>query len=339
LRLASLAVRIRAMKFGHFETIIGEIDSMLQTLSSEGAADISKRDQCKEEYTKIESIIKHNVWLVEKNNAKIGKLNNLIDQHEQEKGQTISDIDDVQKQQQQLTQERTEENTAFLQARSDDQSAIDLLMSARTALEKYYKNNKIEMGDYQSSVKALALAQQPNFEVSADQAPEAVLADPGKRKHEAKSILQILTMIMEDLNDEIKNGMKSEEEAQLEYEKLMAAAKKLENELEAKKSSLIKAIAQRKIERGEEESDRAINQDQVDAEESWKAAIKTDCDWIIKNFETRAKARTAEMEGLTGAKEYLVGYMEREPALLERERKPTFDDNALSNTRFLGFPR
>merc|ERR1719414_1549018 len=112
---------------------------MLQVLTSEGSADIAKRDQCKEEYNNIESIIKQNVWLVAKNDARIDKLNNLIQLRTKEKEQTIKDIADVQQHQQTLTLERTEENTAFLQARQDDQGAIDLLMSARTALSKYYK--------------------------------------------------------------------------------------------------------------------------------------------------------------------------------------------------------
>merc|ERR1711957_206061 len=86
----------------------------------------------------------------------------------------------------------------------------------RDALSKFYKKAKVEMGPLQGGVKSLL--QQPEFDVSADQAPDTVFSGKGKRKDESKGILQILQMIMEDLDDEIKNSMKAEESAQLEYE-------------------------------------------------------------------------------------------------------------------------
>merc|ERR1719188_1933751 len=63
-------------------------------------------------------------------------------------------------------------------------------------------------------------------------------------------------MIIEDLNDEIKNSMKAEEMAQVEYEKQMKTAKKLESELVAKKDSLEGSIAERKKDRDDEHEDK-----------------------------------------------------------------------------------
>merc|ERR1719412_1116181 len=83
-------------------------------------------------------------------------------------------------------------------------------------------------------------------------------------------------MIIQDQTDEIQNSMTAEEQAQLQYEDAMAAAKK-GNEGELK--------------------------DELD----YKAEIKPDCDWILGAFEKRSKARTMELDGLTGAKEYLAG--------------------------------
>merc|ERR1719401_2245361 len=123
-----------------------------------------------------------------------------------------------------MTAVRKEENEEFLNAKKEDQEAIDLLMAARDALTKFYKKNKVDMGPIQGSVKGASFAQEPEFEVSADQAPDADFSGKGKRKHESKGIVQMMTMIIEDLNDEIKNGMKSEEAAQLTYEEQMKAA-------------------------------------------------------------------------------------------------------------------
>lgn len=340
LRLAALAVRVRSAKVGHFDAVVKAIDTMIQTLKQEDLDDISKRDQCKEEYLKIESTVKNVTWLIKNNDAKIEKLAKLIELRETQKAETIEQIADVEKLMQELTAQRTSENQAFLNAKDEDQKAIDLLMSARDAIARYYKKNNIDMGPLQGGVKDLAMLQQPDFEVSADQAPDAVFSSEGKRKHESKGILQIIQMVVEDLNDEIKNSMKAEEAAQLEYEGQMEAAKQLRKELLAKKVSLEEAIATRTEEKTDEETDKTNNEKDLEEEHTYKASIKDDCDFIIRTFSKRASDRAAEMDGLVGAKEYLAGAMSKdgEASLLDRN-SVNFDDKALSNTRFLALGR
>merc|ERR1719311_1709791 len=104
----------------------------------------------------------------------------------------------------------------------------------------------------------------------------------------------------------------------------MATAKKLRKELVDKKVNLETAIAKRNKDKTEEKKDMESNQKDKDAELKYKGEIKPDCDWIIKNFESRAAARGAEMSGLEGAKEFLVG---KAPSAL-LEQKETFDDDA-----------
>jgi len=340
-RLAALAARVRLTKAGHFEEVIDAINKMISDLQVEGEDDIKKRDQCKDEYLKIESTVKNVTWLIKKNVAKIDKLTGLIELRTKQRDQTLHDIDDVDALKADLTAEREEENRVFAAAKQDDQHAIDLLMDARTALTLYYKNNKIAMGPIQGSVKSLALAQQgPEFDVSADQAPEAVFSGKGKRKDESKGIVQIMTMLIEDLNDEIKNDMQAEEAAQLKYENLMDQANALRKKLVTKRVSLDDAIAKRTAERTDEEDDKKDNEADLADEVNYKDSITNDCDFIIRTFEKRASARTAEMEGLAGAKEYLVGAT---PAPAQagfvQTQKGSFDDEALPKAQFLGLGR
>jgi len=329
LRLAALAVSVRMAKAGHFDEIIGAINDMIKVLQEEGAADVAKRDQCKDEYKNTASKIADVSWLIEKNTAKIDKLAGLIALRGEQKAKTIEEIVTVQKQMAAMTGQREEENEAFHAAKAEDKAAIALLMQARTALSAFYKESKIEMGPIQGSVKLLQ-RQGPDFAVSEDQAPEAKFSDAGKRKGETKGIVGILTMIIEDLDDEIKNGMKEEESTQMEYEKMMAAAKALEEDLIAKRISLESAIAKRTEEKGSEEVEKNNNEIAKKDEETYKEEITPDCDWIIGAFEKRATARAAEIEGLTGAKSFLVGQKPAD-ALLQK-----INDHTLSTVKFLG---
>lgn len=308
LRLASLAAEVRTAKTGHFESVISAIETMIQTLKDEEAADIAKRDQCKDEYQKIASTAADLKWKIEKNEAKIDKLEQLIALREAEKAKTIEDIKVVITQIGEMENVRQEENRAFLQAKSDDEQAIDLLEQAKDALTQYFKKNKVALGPVQGSVKGLDLAQQPEFQVSEDQAPDATFSHKGKRKNESKGIVQIMTMLIEDLQDEIKNGIKDEEAAQLDFESRLAAAKKLQRELEEKKVNLEMTIAKRQSEKDDEHADMEVNKKDLSDEVAYKKDITNDCDWIIRAFEERRSRRAAEMEGLVGAKEFLAGY-------------------------------
>lgn len=291
LRLAALAVRVQGTKAGHFDEVIAAIDEMIKTLKEEDLADIAKRDQCKDEYKNIASVIGEVTWLIEKNEAKIDKLIAKIEDLEAEKAKTIEEIEAVKAHMKEITKVRKEENEEFLKNKEDDQKVIKLLAKARTALTKYYKKNDIEMGPVQAGVKDALMQEDPEFSVSEDQAPEAVFSSKGKRKGESKGIVSIMTMLIEDVADEIKNAMKAEEEATLAWEEQMATAEKLKKSLITKKVNLEVTIAKTEDELKDEKADKKKNEGDLKDEEDYKASIKPDCDWILKAFAERAEKR------------------------------------------------
>jgi len=330
LRLASLAALVQTAKAGHFDEVMAAIDKVMQTLKDEGQSDIEKKDQCKEEYLKTHSTSKDLEWKIKKNNAKIDKLEKAIALRKGQKAKTIEEIADVAKQIDDMENQRKAENEAFLNAKSEDEAAIELLSKTKDVLSKFYKKNKVEMGEIQGSATGAALNQEPVFEVSEDQAPDASFSNKGGRKNESKGIISIMTMLIEDLQDEVKNGKKSEAEAQLDFEAALKAAKTLKTELIQKKEELGDIIAKRSIEKIEENEDKTKNTDDLKDGTDYKAEIKPDCDWIIGAFTGRADARAKEMQGLTSAKEYLAGATSA--SLIATDK---FDDDALTRTGFL----
>jgi len=321
LRLASLAANVRMAKAGHFDKVIKAIDDMINTLKDEGAEDIKKKDQCLTQYQDINIKVGDLSWKIKKNQAAIDKLVELIDMQTSEKAQAEEDIKDVDQQMADMKNTRVAENKEFLAARKDDQDAVGLLEEAKGALTSYFANHSISM-----------VQQEPAFARSEDDAPEAKFSSKGKHKTASKGIVALLDMIIEDLQNEISDGVKNEVSSQTEYEKSVAAATKLREELVAKKVNLETAIAKHDKEKSEEGEDMGTNTADKDAELKYKGEIKPDCDWIIKSFKERATSRDAEMNGLEGAKEYLVGKMPE--ALLEQ--KITFDDDVLPSVKFLG---
>merc|ERR1719215_2374797 len=113
----------------------------------------------------------------------------------------------------------------------------------------------------------------------------------------------------------------------------MDTATKLREKLVTKKVNLEVQIARRSEQLSWKEADKKKNEEELKDEKEYKASIKPDCDWMLKAFAGRAEKRAAELEGPTGAKEYLVG---AKPSLLERR---AFDDNRLSGLKFLALQK
>jgi len=333
LRLASLAARLHETKAGHFDEVIEAIDKIIAELKEEAVEDMKKRDQCLDEYQKIESTVKETEWLIEKNEAKIEKLESLIEKLNKEKEDTLEAIEQVKEDIKAMKKTRKEENEEFLQAKKDDQDAIKLLVEARKFLKDYYEKNKIPLGKVQDGS---FVQQGPEFEVPEDQAPDADFSGKGSRKGEAKGIVSMMTMIIEDLNDEIKNAMTAEEKAQLAFEKQLASAEALQEDLEKKVVTLEKQIAKKELDLSEEEKDLANNKDDLQKELDYKKEIEPDCDWIIGAFEKRAEMRTAEMDGLVQAKEFLAGASTEEASLVQKVGKHISNEKTLASVEFVG---
>merc|ERR1719267_336356 len=114
-----------------------------------------KKTQCLDEYQEIEKTVKDLDWKIKNNLAKIAKLEKLIELRTQEKADAIQKKKETEQYIKDITDERKEENEAFLQAKKDDEDAIALLEKARDVMAKYYKKNGIDMGPIHGSVKLL----------------------------------------------------------------------------------------------------------------------------------------------------------------------------------------
>jgi len=315
-RLAALAVKIRSAKAGHFDKVISDIDRMLDTLAKEGAADQDKKDQCLEEYQSIAKTVNDLDWKIKNNKAQIAKLAKLIEQRTQDKDDANKKIKETNQYIADITADRKAEHEAYNQAKKDDNDAVTVLNKAKEAFTAFYKKNGIEM-----------LQQEPAFERSEDDAPDASFTKKGSNKNASKNILQLMDYIIEDVTDELANSKKDEETAQADFEDEKASADKLVSDLQEKVVGLENIIAKRIQAKKEENVDKKENNDDRDAELKYQAKIKPDCDWILKAFDQRAEARAAEAAGLTTAKEFLAG----RTALLQK-----FDDSKLKSINFLG---
>lgn len=310
LRLARLAVQTHRQEVGHFDEVIGSIDTMVTDIKTEQTEDDAKKKQCKEEYTKTESVIKDKTWKIEVNDAKLSRLADKLEALEKEEAHTLQAINDTNEELAELTAQRTSEGEAYNASKQDNEDAIDLLNTTKAALAKFYEDESIELGPL-SGGEGVELLQAPEFERSADDAPDAAFSAKGKRKNMAKGVLSLFQAIIEDLEMELAVALRDETAAQEAYEKQEKANRKLHGKLLSKKTTLGTAITTAGGDKSTEEQDKGANEVDLQAEKDYVKEITPDCEFILRNFALRVERRTAEIDGLFEAKAYLAGYRDR----------------------------
>ena len=307
LRLASLAATVGTATRGNFGVVVDEVDKMIQVLKDEEQEDIDQRDWCKETTFVKETEASRYAYKIEKTEAHLTKMNEKKSELEDAIVATDAEILATQEELAAMEAQRTADNGAYLQAKSDDEAAAGLLGVAIGHLSAFYDNESIDQGEIQGSINLLQKRRQPEFEVSEDQAPDATFSSGDKSAGESKGIVSIMTMLKEDLEDEVKNGIAAEEAAQTEYQTQRDAGRKLIASLEEKKTNLNDAKADTDDKINDAERVQADTQGQLDGRNEELAAIKPNCDWILKNFDLRRDRRKGEMEGLMEAKSLLSG--------------------------------
>merc|ERR1719160_492464 len=295
LRLMSIAASLK--EGGHFDAVTGEIDKMMETIKEEEKADIRQKDWCKDEIHKNEQEAARYEYKVEKKDALIGRLKAKLEEMEQTLVKTIEEIQSTKKDIEQMEDERKAEHAEYEQAKKDDEGAVVLLTNAIEALGSFYKNNPAEA----------EFLQQPEFERSPDLAPEADFSKAGKSRGESKGILSIMTMLKEDLEDEITNAVKMEKEDQFYFERSVKAAHQLLAELKDKKETTEQQIADMNTEIDNQWNEREDLHGMYNEEKLYLGSIEPDCQYLYDTFDERRAKRQTETQSLIDAKGMLEG--------------------------------
>jgi len=289
MRLALLANQLRTG--GHFDLVVEEVQKMMAVLKTEEKDDQEQRDWCKEETFGNEQEASRMEYKIEKKQARITKLRVEVENLESALAETIRSSEETTTELHDMEEQRNEDHQAFEQAKADDEAAVSLLEKAIESLRAYHKNNK-----------SFLLQEERE-----DPPPDATFSSKGKTKGESKGIVSILEMIKEDLEAEIKNGVKSEKEAQKQFMDDAEKAHKTIDTLADKATNLRGSISIKNQSIDDTTLAKEDTQTLLDEEREYLASIKPDCDWMLKNFDSRRAARSEEMDGLLEAKALMEG--------------------------------
>jgi len=182
------------------------------------------------------------------------------------------------------------------------------LKAAGSVRKEENQNFKEEVLDQQAIQKILAkavgrlqaaLLQQP--------AVSPVKFQPYHKNAGSSPVIGLMEQIVEDSRQLEQQAQAAEQSSQTAYAEFVAntdsSIKALNNGIETK--SKIKAAAA--SEKADKEAELGDTQDRMEGLQASKQDLHQQCDFLLKNFDVRAKARLQEIEALGAAKAFLSG--------------------------------
>jgi len=296
--IAELAVQVQSG--GHFDKVIAAIDKMIAELRKEEQEDIDHRDRCQRAEDK-------NSNDMQDLGSHINKAGTSITRLGADATKLQKDINDLKAQ---ILKSKGDMKTALdlrngavadsKQALKDDVEALALLDQTIVALSRFYKSNRISMSLLQRDPQYTVDPNKPNATLWADE-------KYGGRSEETHGIVEIIRMIKEDVEKEIKTSREDSAAAEAQYEKERA---ELQDGLDSQMA--LKNTAERELGEVDEATRektkfKTAKSKELQAEQKLELAINSDCDWVASHFETRRTKRKAEINGLIDAKGYLAG--------------------------------
>jgi len=302
-RLDFIALALRTKAQSPFDKVIGMIDDMVVLLGEEQIQDDEKKKYCEAEIDKTED---------EKKSLE-RKVDDLLKAQDEGKdtlatlGEEIEALADgikaLDKQVAEATENRKEENTEYKEEMAANVAAKKLLELAKGRLAKFYSPKTAASSLASISLHGAGAAES----AAAPPPPPETWGAYKKQTEEAGGILGMLQMMISDVEKEITESKTEEENAQEEYETLIADSgekrrmdSKSLSDKESAKADLEKALQQM----AKEEKTTKF---EVMATAETLKDLHLECDWLLSNFEARKEARSGEIDALKKAKAVLSG--------------------------------
>jgi len=324
-RLDFIALALREGNRGPFDKVIGMIDEMVAILGEEQTTDDDKKAYCEAELDKTEDEKKALERKVDDLGSALDDTKGMISTLTEEIAALVEGIKNLDKSVAEATENRKAENAEYKELMAADTAAEKLLAMAGNRLAKFYtpklyvappkqelsaeQRIAVNMGSEAAPTEPPMLAQikQHGAAAVAPPPPPETWGAYKKKGEEHGGVVAMLNMLKADLAKEMQTATVDEEDAQAEYEKMMADSaekRRVDSESLADKESAKADLESKALKLKEEET--ATMKEVLTKADTLKT-LHLECDWLVGNYEVRKEARAGEIDALKKAKAVLSG--------------------------------
>jgi len=286
---------------GGFEKVGTMIDGMNEVLEGEQVADDKQDAWCLSELDKA----KEDAKATEED---IGDLAAAIDSQRESIETTAAEIAALKKGLEELdesvaeaTEDRKDEHADYVDEAASNQAALDLLGMAKNRLNKFYNPTLYKAPEPVAEEEFFAQRR------AAPGPPPETFSGEYKKSESSAGIINMIDEMGKDMEDEMAEAKRDEEEAQKDYEQNMndAATKRADDSKLMVTKEDEKAEKTTKLE--ELKDSKRTKKGQLEVLEDKIDNLHKTCDFLIAQYAAIKEARTKEEEGLKTAKSVLAG--------------------------------
>lgn len=285
---AQLSTLAMSVQLDSFTKIKAMMDKMVAELKNQQQEEAEFKAYCTKEFDKTEKAVYEKKEEKKNLKAKIEKLDilmkKLVKEIKKAKKHIAESSDEIKK----ASKSREEENAEFQTVVADQRATQVILKKALSRLEDFYKKGK------------------GNKLVLAEQEPP-VQFNNYKKNAGASPVMGLLEQIIEDSKKLVAESTDAEKKAQAEYETFVKDSNGIIKQLSTDVEVKTKKAAEAKGESAEAKGDLESAIGELESLAEYDADLHGECDFVLKNFDIRQKARLQEMEAIQAAKAILSG--------------------------------
>jgi len=282
MQLSTLAVSIG---LDSFTKIKEAMDKMVSELKAEQEEEVKFKTYCTKELNLNEKQTYEKTEEKEDAEALIAKLAKLMKKLAEEIADANAQIADTETAILKASQVREGENAEFQTVVADQRATQDILAKALGKLKAFYKSALLQKASQEPPVKFNSYSKNAG----------------------ASPVIGMIEQIIEDSKALESEAVAGETEAQAAYEKFVKDSNDLIKQLSDSVASKTKAKSTAAQDSEQAKSDLGSAVGELESLALTAQDLHGECDWVLKNFAARQKARLDEIEAIGQAKGILSG--------------------------------
>jgi len=287
--LIAMAVRVQLDAFGKVKLML---DKMMAELKKQQAQEYAKREECNKEIDETEDDIKEASETKEDLSEKHQDIVNTLSELKASSDELKQEVAQMEVELKKAGESRKAENQLYQTSISDQRATVAILEMAYGKLKAFYASNSTSFA--QDSAPGVASSPEPETQEYS-------------RNDLGGSVMQLIAKIISDAGAEEAELAVSESKAQKAYAEFVQDTS---TSIEVARKAIAekeKQAAKAKSEKSETEEALLANKGELEKMTKLLQGAHASCDYVLKYFDLRQKARGEEMDAISEAKAILSG--------------------------------
>lgn len=281
-----LSTLVVSVQLDAFTKVKEAMDKMIAELKAQQEEEVKLKEFCTTEFNSNEKNTYEKTEEKEDLEREIAQLTSLMEQLTKEIAEAEDQIANSKKEIKKASESREKENAEYQQTIADQRATQAILKKALKKLEGVYKKSFVQKKE--------------------DPTPP-VQFQPYKKNSGSSPVMGLIEQIIEESKAVEQEAVAGEASAQTDYETFVKDSNALIDELTTTITEKTKGKADADIKKTQAEADKQSAEGELADLAAYKADLHDQCDFVLKNFDIRQKARLLEIEAIQKAKAILSG--------------------------------